>query len=221
MKVDALKKSTKAHTRYVNKDGIQIPGVTTIRGILNKPALVKWANNLGLQGIDSSKYRDKAANIGTLAHLMVQNHLSGVKGDYSEYSADDITNAENALISFFEWENNNDIEPIFLEKQFISELHQYGGTIDCYAKLNGKLTLLDFKTSSGIWPEMLHQVAGGYHQLLIENGLEVEQIRILRIGRSEDEGFEDHVVTNANIHWGIFESALKIYNYQQLLKKVS
>jgi len=128
--------------------------------------------------------------------------------------------AENSLISFYEWLKNNDLKPIHLEKPFVSEKYQYGGTIDCYAMLNGKPTLLDFKTSSGIWPEMLHQVAGGYYQLLKEAGLEVEQIRILRIGRSEDEGFEDRVVTNWNIHWGIFESALKIYNYQKLLTKV-
>jgi hypothetical protein len=220
MKTDLLKKSAKAHTTYINNAGVKVPGVTTILGVLNKPALVKWANNLGLQGIDSSKYRDKAASIGTLAHLMVQNYLQNTEGDYSAFSDDDISLAENSLLSFYEWLKNNNLEPLFQEKAFISEKYQYGGTIDCYGILNGKYTLLDFKTSSGIWPEMLHQVAGGYYQLLKEAGLEVEQIRILRIGRSEDEGFEDRVVTNWNLHWGIFESALKIYNYQNLLKKV-
>ena len=220
MKTDILKKSAKAHTVYINNAGVKVPGVTTILGVLNKPALVKWANNLGLQGIDSSKYRDKAANVGTLAHLMVQNYLQNTEGDYSAFSDDDISLAENSLLSFYEWLKNNDLEPIHLEKGFVSELHQFGGTIDCYGILNGKKTLLDFKTSKDIYSEMLHQVAGGYLQLLTENGLEVEQIRILRIGRSEDEGFEDRMITNWNLHWGIFEAALKIYNYQKLLKKV-
>ena len=220
MKTDLLKKSAKAHTKYINNAGVQVPGVTTILGVLNKPALVKWANNLGLQGIDSTKYRDKAANVGTLAHLMVQNFLQETKGDYSDFSSEEINLAENCLISFYEWYKNNSVKPIFLEKGFVSELHQYGGTIDCYAVLNGKPTLLDFKTSSGIWPEMLHQVAGGYLQLLQEASCEVAQIRILRIGRSEDEGFEDRMITNWNLHWGIFEAALKIYNYQKLLRKV-
>lgn len=218
--MDALLKSTKAHTRYYNSEGKQIPGVTTILSVLNKPALVKWANNLGLQGIDSNKYRDKTANIGTIAHLMILEHLNNVKQDYSEFSSDDIDKAENSLISFFEWEKNNQLEPILVEKSLVSETYQYGGTIDCYGILNGKKTLLDFKTSSAIYPEMMHQTAGGYLQLLRENNFEVEQIRILRIGRDETEGFEDHKVTKWNIHWQIFECALKIYNLQKLLKEV-
>lgn len=60
---DKLKKVTKAHTRYYLSDGTLVPGATTVTGLLNKPALVKWANNLGLQGIDSSKYVDKAARV--------------------------------------------------------------------------------------------------------------------------------------------------------------
>ena len=217
--MDSLLKSAKAHTRYYNSKGEQIPGVTTILGVLNKPALVKWANNLGLKGIDSSKYSDKAALIGSLAHLMILEHLSGNKQDISDFSNDDIDKAENSLLSFYEWEKNNKLLPLLVEKPLVSEKYQYGGTIDCYGILNDKKTLLDFKTSSGIYPEMFYQVAGGYLQLLKENGFEVHQIRILRIGRDETEGFEDHKIMDWNIHFQIFESALKIYNLQKALGK--
>ena len=43
---DKLKKVTKTHTRYYLQDGTLVPGSTTVTGLLNKPALVKWANNL-------------------------------------------------------------------------------------------------------------------------------------------------------------------------------
>ena len=46
---------TAAHIRYKTTDGTIVPGVTTILGILNKPALVRWANQLGLRGIDWEK----------------------------------------------------------------------------------------------------------------------------------------------------------------------
>ena len=65
---DKLKKASKAHIRYKLKDGTVVPGATTITGLLNKPFLITWANRLGLEGIDSTKYRDAAADIGTLAH---------------------------------------------------------------------------------------------------------------------------------------------------------
>jgi len=208
----------KAHTIYKTSAGKKVPGVTTVLGVLNKLALVKWANNLGLQGIDSNKYRDKMADIGTLAHLMILNYFRGEESDYADYSKDDIDKAENCLISFYTWIGENKVEPELVEEQIVSENFRYGGTIDFYGKVNGKYTLLDFKTSKAVWPEHLHQV-GAYWKLLEDKCLEIEQVRILRIGRDEDEGFEDHIVNNIGPHWVIFKHCLEIYKLQNQLKK--
>ncbi len=205
---------TKAHIRYKNQAGKQVPGVTTILSVLNKPALVKWANNLGLQGIDSSKYRDKMASIGTLAHEMIMCHFMGQKCDLSEYSQDDIGKAKNALLSFFEWEKVNKVEPVLVEAPLVSEAHQFGGTIDLYAKLNGSFWLVDFKTSKGLYPEATHQVVA-YRQLLIENGHPVDRVRILRIGREASEGFEDKVIANLEPHWELFKHCRAIYSLKK------
>lgn len=91
---DKLKKASKAHTRYYLADGTLVPGATTITGLLNKPALVKWANNLGLQGIDSTKYVDKAAAVGTLIHALVEAHITGKKADLSDNTPLEIEMAE-------------------------------------------------------------------------------------------------------------------------------
>jgi len=207
---------TKAHQSYYTKDGSRVPGVTTVLQVLNKPALVKWANNLGLQGIDSTKYRDKMGDIGTLAHLMVLDYFKKQTSDYSEYSPDDVSKAENCLISFYNWIGENKVEPILVEEQLVSDDFMFGGTIDFYGLVNDRFTLVDFKTSKAIWPEMFHQVAA-YTHLLSENR-PVEQTRILRIGRDENEGFEDQIVTNIGPHWEIFKSALNIYQLQKQLK---
>lgn len=37
-----VKKSSKAHQVYKNREGKRVPGCTTITGVLNKPALVPW-----------------------------------------------------------------------------------------------------------------------------------------------------------------------------------
>ncbi len=53
MKTEAVAaKRSKVHTRYKLKNGLLVPGVTTVTGVLDKPALIIWANRLGLQGID-------------------------------------------------------------------------------------------------------------------------------------------------------------------------
>jgi len=208
---------TKAHQKYFTDDGVQVPGVTTVLQILNKPALVKWANNLGLQGIDSTKYRDKMADIGTLAHLMILNYFKGIKSDYSDYSKDDIDKAENCLISFYNWIGENDVKPIDVEVQLVSNLYRYGGTVDLYCWLNGTPALVDFKTSKAIYDEMFIQVAA-YKQLLAEQKKEVAQVRILRIGREENEGFEDHRVTRLDDYWNIFFYSLNIYQLKNKIK---
>lgn len=207
---DKLKKITKAHTVYKTSDGKRVPGTTTITGLLNKPYLVKWANNLGLEGIDSSKYTDEAAAIGTLAHAMVQAHLQKDELDMDQFSKIQIDHAENSLISFFEWKSRHTIEPIFCEVAMVSDTMQYGGTIDCYCLLDGEPVLLDFKTGKAIYEEYFVQLAA-YRNLLEENGCEVKRCQILRIGRDETEGFEERTVTDTSKYFEIFKSLLNVY----------
>ena len=207
----------KAHTTYTLLDGTVVPGVTTILGVLNKPALVPWANKLGLQGIDSSKYVDEKAAIGTLAHQMIADYLRGEVTDTGEYSKFQIDQAENALLSFFEWEKSHKIEPSLIEAPMVSERHRFGGTLDCIGEIDGELWLVDFKTSSGIFPEMLVQVAA-YTRLAYEHEIDVHKVRILRIGRTADEGFEDRLVNHLDKRWELFEHCLAIYNLQKEVK---
>jgi hypothetical protein len=208
----------KAHVQYKNKEGKRIPGVTTITGILNKPALVKWANNLGLQGIDSSKYVDDKAAIGTLCHKMVEDYINGKETDFSDYTPNQKSQAENGFIKFLDWEKENDFKCLDSELQLVSEAHQYGGTCDIYAMLNGKLTLIDIKTSKACYDDQYTQVVA-YQYLLIENKKDVEDTRILRIGRDEIEGFDDIKVPAIDLHWERFKSCREIYEINKQLRR--
>jgi len=223
--VKEFREKAKAHTRYRLENGTIVPGTTTITGILDKPALVRWANNLGLQGIDSNKYRDAAANVGTLAHEMAACDLLGMKPDLSEYSPADVDRAENALIKFYEYRDEHHLEPILVEGKLVSERYRYGGQVDYYGKRDGVLTLIDFKTGkpsprtgTGIYPEMMLQVTA-YRQLLLENDYPVERVFILRIGRDETEGFEEREVDRLDVRWEMFKHCLAIYYLQKKLGK--
>lgn len=203
----------KPHTMYyidseteVKKDGtpkkIRVPGVTTITGVLNKPALVKWANNLGLQGISTTEYVDELATIGTLTHYFIECHLlsqingTEVKPDLSDYTENQIDMGQNGAIRFLDWQERTGFKPIAVELQLISNRYKFGGTIDGYGELSsGKKILMDIKTSKGVFSEMKTQVAGGYAMLMEENGHHVDEVHIIRVGRSEDEGFDDIYVT--------------------------
>jgi len=183
-------KKHKAHIVYKLKSGKRIPGATTITGELgwSKRVLINWANRMGLQGIDTTKYVDDKAAIGTLAHAMVTDYLRGIKTDTDDYSKNQIAAAENSALSYFEWAKEKKVEPILIEQPLVSEKYFYGGMADIFAKVDGLTELIDLKTGSGIYPEMVIQVAG-YRQLLIENGHKVESVRILNIPRTGDESF--------------------------------
>lgn len=207
---DKIKKASRAHVRYKTSEGKIVPGATTITGLLNKPFLVTWANRLGLEGIDSSTYTDEAAKVGTLAHALIQADLQDDTIDRNLYSPQQMDLAENAVLSFFEWKSHHQIEVIFCEKQMVSDTMLYGGTVDCYCKLDGKPMLLDFKTGKAIYEEYFVQLAA-YAELLRENGYPVEQVRILRVGRDETEGFEERSVADTRKWFEIFKKLLDIY----------
>jgi hypothetical protein len=210
----------KAHIKYTLADGTLVPGVTTVLGILNKPALIPWANKLGLQGIEVGKFVDDKAAIGTLAHQMIADYLRGIETDTSEYSKMQIDQAENSVLSFFEWEKAHKLHPILIEEPMVSERHGFGGTLDLITTINGEpeLCLIDFKTSGGIFPEMFVQVAA-YRGLAFEHELDIKKVRILRIGRTDDEGFEDKPVNHLDKRWEIFLHCLAIYQLQAEVKK--
>ncbi len=204
-------RGVKAHTQYKLKDGTKVPGVTTVLGVLAKPALIHWAWKLGMEGIDYKKYRDKAANIGTLAHLMAQCSLTGEKPDLEGFSPEEIDRAENSLLSFYEWQRGHDIQVLLGEQSLVSETYGFGGTCDIYGILDGLYTLVDLKTGSGIYKEYYYQLSA-YRQLLVENGYPVHRAIILNIPRKETEEFEQRMYTDFEPGWAVFLACKTIYD---------
>ena len=209
----------KAHIRYRKEDNTIVPGVTTITNQLgwNKQVLINWANRIGLEGIEAGKYKDDKADIGTLGHAMITDKILGKETDTSDYSQNQIDQAENSALSFWEWEKDHKIEPILVEKPLVSELLGFGGTCDIYGKVNGFHELIDLKTGSGIYPEFFIQVAA-YQELLKENGYSVSRVRILNIPRAESETFQEQVVGNIDLYWHIFLNLLEIYKINKQIK---
>lgn len=157
--------SIKAHQRYRTKSGIIVPGVTTILNLLNKPALVPWAWKLGMQGIDYRKATQQAADIGTIAHYLVECFLTKQKADLDNFTLRDIQQAQIAFSNFESWWHTHKLKVIGVENQLVSEKYRYGGTIDCVAQqlTTKRILLIDVKTSKAIYDEMRYQLAAYWH----------------------------------------------------------
>ena len=118
-----------------------------------------------------------------------------------------------------DWEDAHEVAPILIEEPMVSETFKYGGTVALFAKLDGEMGLIDFKTSKAIYSENFIQLAA-YWNLLVENGHMVNTVRILRVGRTEEEGFEERVigVNDLKPHWEIFKHLREIYDLKKKVK---
>ena len=217
----AINGKAKAKAGYFLADGSRVPSVTTILGVIAKPALIPWANKLGLQGIDSTKYVDGLASVGTLAHDMI---LADLRGDVpadcgKEYDKATVDLAENCFISFLNWKKDKTIEPILMEIPLVSELLRFGGRTDFYGKVNDRLAIIDFKTGKGIWPEHWYQLAA-YSRLIEENGhAQAIDYAVLNIPRAETESFDFKMRSSLADEWMVFRAAMTIYNLQKQIGK--
>jgi hypothetical protein len=225
MEKATYRKSDSAHTVYKNKDGVRLPGVSTIVGVLAKPQLVPWANRLGLEGIDVGKYVDALANAGTLAHYLVQCDLEGEKPDQKyldEFSRVDMDRAETGYLKFLDWRSKHHIEVVAAEQQLVSEEYQFGGTLDSLLVVDGVLTLVDLKTCKSLYgasDDKFTQCAG-YDILAQEAGHDVQDVRILRIGRDESEGFQFEPCPSRELHRKRFLLCRSLYAVNAELKKI-
>jgi hypothetical protein len=194
-----------------------VPGTTTILGVINKPALMYWAWDLGMQGIDYRKYTDEMASIGTLVHKRIEDHIKGVETDFADYRPTQIKISDVGYHKFLEWEQENNPQYLRSELMLSSAKYGYGGTVDLYARIGEKYVLIDFKTSKAIYDDQFCQVSA-YAQLLRENGMLCDEVMILRIGRDESEGFEVRKVNQEELYFEVFKNALSIYNNKKKLK---
>lgn len=210
-------KCVKQHTRYKTKDGTLIPGVTTITNQMNKGALVNWSNKLGLEGINVGKYVDELANIGSIAHDYIEAKFKGVEFDGKDYTQNQTDCALVCIDKFNDLFKARNFKTILVEEPLVSEVHRYGGTLDWYGIMDGKKTLLDWKTGSGFYEEHKMQLAAN-KALLEEHGYVVEKCLLIGIGRNSWESTHIEDVGAMDDRFKKFLNLLEIYNINKKLK---
>jgi len=205
--------------RYRDKDGKHLPGVTTIIGdIIAKPQLIHWAWKLGKQGKDYRQVRDKAGDIGTIAHELIWGDLTGEKPKLGDYSENNIKTARIAFDGFLKFKKDITLKTILMEKHFTCETLKFGGTPDWYGVINSRHVLLDFKTGKGLYPEFRLQIAA-YKYLLTSHGYPVDECQLLQVNKENGE-FHHYRLENLDIAWSMFELLLKIYPLKKKLWKM-
>lgn len=123
---------------YKTPSGKAYPSVTTVTGLQTKKGILEWRRRVGEE--EANRVSAKASGRGTRIHTLCENYLLG--NDINPL----ISDAE-MFGSMREW--LDDIDNIHcLETPLYSDFLQVAGTVDCIAEFQGKLSVIDFKTSS-------------------------------------------------------------------------
>ena len=209
--------NVRAHTKYTLADGSVIPSVTTIIGDnlgWNKNALLAWVRREALAGRDPDRVKEAAAEIGTLAHAMIEERVKRMLGvafnevDPRAYSGETWERARVAFTAFLAWEETQEVAYLASEVRMVSEWWHYGGTLDVVATVGGVLSLLDIKTSNGLYPEHRIQLAA-YRQLWRENNGEWLVPHLIQLGKT-DGAFHHHALGSLDKEWEAFMILLRL-----------
>jgi len=211
-----------AHSPYLTSTGQIAPRVTTILDELGGEkvrGLMHWAWERGRAGEDYKKVRDIAADVGTIAHKMIECTLTGRPFSESGYAPDDLEHARVASSQFDEWWQKQGLELVLSEQRVVNEKHCYGGTVDLVAKdKSDKLWLIDFKTSKAVYAEYYFQVAA-YKEALAEMNVLVKRVLILQLDKSNGALHVHHISKKQlAIGWRVFKHALAIYHERRKLE---
>jgi hypothetical protein len=214
----------RSHQKYLLKDGSQVPGASTICKVGDDQSnLIQWAWNLGNSGQDYRKVRDKAADIGTVCHFLIECYFHDWEPDLSEYAPADIERAQIAFANFLQFWNEQELTVLEPEVQLVSEAYMFGGTIDAPSvDRQGRIVLLDWKTSSGIYTSQKLQLAA-YERLWNENRPEqiVQRRAVVRIGKDRADDHSIEWMFSSDNEWEYFKARLDLYYAGQRYKKAA
>lgn len=232
MDKDAKRKydKTKAHQIYSLADGTIVDGVTTIIGNnlgWNKGALIGWARKEALAGRDPNKVLVEAGDIGSLVHFLVDCHLAKEEPDLSDFSSNQIDVGLHCFNKFLLWKSEHDLTVMDVERPLVAEIYGYGGTRDIKCLLDGRVTILDWKSSVGVYDEHWIQAAA-LLRLDYENRDEMydwdwrtlatwPDFKILHISKTEGKEFEVMPKSSKELlkYWCVFEHLLEIHKLKK------
>ena len=181
---------------YETPDGKLYPSITTVLSTRNKKGLFEWRKRVGDE-VANYVARTSAAR-GTAVHHMCEDYLNNFPVDWP----DKWKEHEKKFLPFclFKQLENKVLQKIdnirSQECALFSNKYRVAGRVDCIAEYDGKLSIIDFKTSTkernDEWNENYYIQASAYAEMFEEQtGTPIEQIVILVV--TEDGAVQEFV----------------------------
>lgn len=141
---DLKAETTEQGRKYLTPSGNLYPSVTTVLSSYNKKQILEWRNRVGDE--TANKIAGKASRRGTSVHYVCEQYLLNLMNDMRMKMM-----MPNVKELFLQLRNSLDenIGKIYcLEQALYSDQLKIAGRVDCIAEWQGKLSVIDFKTST-------------------------------------------------------------------------
>jgi len=175
--------------------------------------LVDWKVRQG--ATESDRILKEAGMRGTNVHSGIEHLLGGEQLLKEGHTLDEW----NRLNSFVAW--YKEYKPKILETEFkvFSEKYGYSGTFDVLCKIDGKIMLGDWKTSSNIYNHFWCQLAS-YAQALEEmTDIKIEDTFICQFGAKNKDGYRYVLGEDWHEHFKTFLSVKQTWEYDRGITK--
>lgn len=166
---------------YLTDAGNYVPSVTTILDCYPKPpSFYDWLKKVGE---DADTIRDEAGDRGSTVHNLTERYDAGEEITLinEETGKIDYKLIEWAMFErYVEFRRRFDFEVIHSELNLISNKLGFAGTLDRVIRFNGRLLIIDIKTSNSLYDHYWLQMAA-YKELLaeVQPGLKIDGYAIL------------------------------------------
>ena len=169
---------------YVTPQENYYPSITTVLSIRKKEGLMEWRKRVGDKV--ANYVAAKAAARGTKVHHMCEDYLNNVSLDYPEkWKKLEKDFLPLCLFNQLKDKVLKNISDIYAQEcGLYSDKYMVAGRVDCIAKYNDVLSIIDFKTStkerSDAWNENYYIQGSAYAEMFSElTGIDISQVVIL------------------------------------------
>lgn len=187
-------------------------------GIKTQP-LIFWAYKKGEKGIPM--YEKEEADVGTLSHLMIDCEVKGKALNLEEFPINIVEQAKTCFENFQTWKKRHDFNPVETEISLISEKYQFGGTIDCIAQIDDKLSIADWKTGKDVYEDHIIQIIA--YKVLWDENFPDHPItggsHVIRTGK-EMAMFSYNWYGDFPKAWDVFMHLRELYDLAKEIKKL-
>lgn len=235
--------SALGHQYRNTKTNKLVTSVTTKLQAISRPHLIPWSVKMGalwlmegdraqkllnpnsteamIQGMQmaSTDIRDTAGSTGTIAHNIIERYINlWITGNQPEDIKDlvDITKDNPASIAsaravqvMFKKHN---VVPIASEL-LVGNDNYSAGTLDFLCLWDGKLAVLDWKTSNSVDKNSYSLQVAAYVKFFEEmTGLKIKEAKIVHLSKDYDK-FELYNVKNIVQIYSVFKAVCKLYDF--------